>query len=239
MPLGLEVVTEKPNIPAKLAVAVAGAQVTHSDEQRHIAFVAERDDVWYLIHLAWQDDYRLQVTSDPDATASAYCHTPLTVLDEENRDVFVEWLFALHAQTGGRIPYSIDIPHADEVFDADGKIKTFGAGEGFTCASFVKCTLEHYGIRLLDDRDEAWPVRPQDSIWQTKIIDLLKRRAPAASIASQQQLIGKVARFRPEEVLGAAYELAQLPLTDRVPLPLVRAEPLGLQAVDELRQLMQ
>ncbi|QWQ11216.1 hypothetical protein DOT66_25080 [Ralstonia pseudosolanacearum] len=239
MPLTLTVVAEgHNNIPATVAVAIAGSCITRSDEQRHIAFVAQRDEAWYLIHLAWENAFLIQPTTDPSARAFAYCFTPLTLLDEVNRDVFVEWLFTLHMQTGGRVPYSIDPPDIQTRFEATtGAMKPFGDGEGFTCASFVKCTLEQYGYRLLDDSPENWPIRESDVLWQTCIVERLKGTATDESIAAQQALIGNVARFRPEEILGAAYALGETPLAQRVPLSLAQAEPIGQQAVTELRRL--
>ena len=64
--------------------------------------------------------------------------------------------------------------------------------------------------------NDSWPVRESDISWQSEIVKMLARKAPTHSAAQAEQ-IGRAARYRPEEVAGAAQ------VFDGTPVPFVVA----------------
>ncbi|MFC4338691.1 hypothetical protein [Cupriavidus numazuensis] len=237
MPVQLDVV-DPARVAARsgIALAIAGRAVTRTVDQRHIAFLLEKDDgSWWLVHLGWDNHFLAQPIEDGHARAGHYGYAPVSLLHEYNEFAFKNWLFDLQANNEGRIPYSIALSD-QPYFDQQGNVKPFGIGEGFTCASFVKAVFEVYAIRLLDTGD--WPVRESDAPWQRYILQKLRETGgDPAKIAAQQPLIGQVARLRPEEVLGAAIALSETPADQRSPLPQRVAEPLGGEVRGELVRL--
>lgn len=235
MALELQVVTP-PDITAQsgIALAIGGEPITQTRDQRHISFLLQRDEAWWLVHLAWQNFFACQAVVDPRFRAHEYCYVEFDLFDEFNEYVFIEWLFELQANNRNTIPYSIDLSDQPR-FNAAKGLLPFGVGEGFTCASFVKVVLELYGITLVDL--ERWPIRDSDARWQEYILNRLEGSAPQESIDAQRQLIGKVARLRPEEVVGAAAHLSSLPVEARGPVAFEIAEAAGAEVCGEMTRL--
>jgi len=235
MPVELQVVTP-PGVtaPSGIALAIAGEAVTRTPDQRHISFLLQREEEWWLVHLAWQNYFGCDSILDPRFKACEYCYVEFDLFDEYNAFVFVEWLFELQASNSNTIPYSINLSDQPR-FNATKNLLPFGVGEGFTCASFVKVVLELYGITLVDL--EHWPIRESDGRWQEFILERLAKDAPAESIDAQRQLIGKVARLRPEEVVGAMMHLSSLPVDARNPVSFEVAQAAGEDVRGQMQRL--
>ncbi|WP_143010678.1 hypothetical protein [Cupriavidus necator] len=235
MPLQLQVVTpDGVEAPSGIALAIAGQPVTETPDQRHVSFLLQRTEAWWLVHLAWQNYFACDAITEPRSRAGEYCYVEFDLFDEYNAFVFVEWIFELQANNRHTIPYSIDLSDQPR-FDAARNLLPFGVGEGFTCASFVKVVLELYGVKLVDL--QYWPTRESDAPWQRYILHRLAGHAPRESIEAQEQLIGTVARLRPEEVVGAASFLSTVPVAERAPVPFATAETAGGQVRGEMVRL--
>lgn len=121
------------------------------------------------------------------------------------RETFVDWVLAVSQLNEGQgIPYGFD-PYSASDFLPTGEYAYQGTGRGLTCATFVISCLARYGINLIDPN--TWTIdRPRDAEFQAWAIQELplKRGADAAHVAAQQELVSRVARFRPGEVAPAA-----------------------------------
>ena len=97
---------------------------------------------------------------------------------------------------------------------------------GLTCATFVLAVFDLVGLKLVNYG--SWPLgRPGDSDWQKDIVDKLsKTGAEQSHIDAVRGEIG-IARFRPEEVAGAALE-------SRIPVDFKVAERRGGEVLDRL-----
>ena len=102
------------------------------------------------------------------------------------------------------IPYAFSQPN--DFFDVETGACLLGPTRfGLTCATFVLAIFEVVGLRLV--QYETWPTgRDGDVEWQQQIVALLQQLNPPASpehISAIKQEVG-TARFRPEEIAGAA-----------------------------------
>ena len=80
-------------------------------------------------------------------------------------------------------------------------------------------------MKLLDI--DAWPSRPEDSVWQEKVLGMLAETSVAeAHIRAVREERGCL-RFRPEEVAGAA-------AYSSYPVTFLQAEEAGAALVREL-----
>jgi hypothetical protein len=102
---------------------------------------------------------------------------------------------------GRYVPYAFSPPN--DCFDSVTWEFIFGPTRlGLTCSTFVLAVFHTARLPLVDY--SSWPVnRPGDSEWQQRIVSLLKGRAPEAHVEAVSREVGS-ARFRPEEVAGAA-----------------------------------
>lgn len=85
---------------------------------------------------------------------------------------------------------------------------------GLTCATLVLAVFQAAGVPLV--KYDEWPVgRPGDADWQWMVVENLRAsgQGSAQHLAAMESEIGKnAARFRPEEVAGAA-TISDLPAT--------------------------
>lgn len=182
-----------------LAIAIAGQPLTHSADRRHTALIVKPEDESHrLIHLAW--NYNFQ--NEP-FHGSPYCWVDVSFLNPTVRDLMIEWLLAVWSHNSGGIPYGFD-DYSVPAFDDAGSYIRHGEGCGLTCATFVLSCFARYEIHILDS--STWVInRPGDAEFQQWAVDMLKHTgASDVLIEAQTELIGRVARLRPEEVVGAA-----------------------------------
>ncbi|MBU9574277.1 hypothetical protein QZM92_22710 [Burkholderia multivorans] len=226
MTIALHKVDDRLPEDLSLAIVICGEAVTHTEGQRHVGFVVKGDgDTLHLFDLAWHNTCRYKQI-DP-----GYAYVISDFLDPFTASALIGLLVTLQSINSTRLPYSI-VYDGGEYFDRDTKqlIKT-ELGAGRTCATFVLAVLEHYGIDLLDLA--SWPITEEDAGWQAKILTTLKASRPTSTdeFLAQFDHIGKVPRFRPEEVVGAAYYFEDEPLPHSV------VQPAGLETIAELRRL--
>jgi hypothetical protein len=188
-----------------LCVAIAGSAISGSTAARHTAVVVlPVDGPHRMIHLGRHNELNNDLFDAP------YCWVEVVGLDPVVRDTFVDWMLSIwqHNEVGG-IPYGFDL-FVEDHFDADGKYVGVSSGTGLTCATFALSCFAGYGVILIEHT--SWPLRPADAIWQQRIAVALERRAGAAHAAALQNLVGKIARFRPEEVAASASAYSGKPM---------------------------
>jgi hypothetical protein len=135
-------------------------------------------------------------------------------VDEDRIDGAIAACKRIFARSGGTspsdpIPYGIRL---DSGWDDQGRFRLGTNACGLTCATFALTVLEaQLGYAILD-RD-TWPLnRPEDAAWHARIIQTMRRYQlthPERMLTNEhitrvEQERG-AARFRPEEVAGAAH----------------------------------
>ena len=181
-----------------VAVAIAGSIVTRSVGQRHLGIIFRAEGAEpRLLHLAWMNDLK----NEP--LPHGYSWLECVRLDSTVAAQFADWLEVVSIRN-----ISNGIPYGFNIFDG-GDLAPDGSyigvsGTGLTCATFVATCFASFGISLIDVN--SWPIRPDDVERQRELVDRLRRhQVPETHISSQKALIGKVARFRPEEIAAAAH----------------------------------
>ncbi|QXH96078.1 hypothetical protein HU749_006740 [Pseudomonas ogarae] len=189
--------------------------------QRHTGFVVKDffGDVW-LFHLASNNVYIKSIFT------SRYHYLLVPSLEPETELVIISFLAVLYGVTEGKVPYSIGWDEK-QYFDSGGGLVMDNPGDGFTCATFVLESFKRYGMDMV--ARETWPLSPEDSAWQNKIIKLLDL-SPEQFLA-QVEKVGKYPRFHPEQALGAAHHFTNF----RLPYSVVH--PAGEEVVAEMARL--
>jgi hypothetical protein len=185
-------------------VAIAIREV--DPNQRHIGLLY-RDSVAKVIlflHLGWHFDLR----HEPPRDNYFWVDPAITT----RRLVQVAAICRLVWRANGRksIPYGFG-PPSDTLDAATGRYLFGPAGFGLTCATFVFAVFHRAGLDLV--RYSTWPLnRPGDVEWQRLVVDNLRNdpNATAEHIRAVENDVGTTARYRPEEVAGAA-TLSRIP----------------------------
>ena len=77
-------------------------------------------------------------------------------------------------------------------------------GDSLTCATFILCMLEQFGFNIIDRN--SWKITDEDTQWQDGMVKILEPylmvKLPE-HYALQMASVGKVARIRPEQMVGA------------------------------------
>ncbi len=121
-------------------------------------------------------------------------------LEEENRAIMIDWVNMASRIEAQDLAYGFDVD--GQVFDDEGRLLPLSPGKGVTCASFVMAAHKVHGLDLLD---HAWPNRPDDTVWQLRIIEVVNDHCNSKSIDASAHIealrndIGAV-RYRPDEV---------------------------------------
>lgn len=177
------------------AVAVAIAAV--HDDQRHLGILHRDRSVGEvrLLHLAWH--YILR-----DSTPKpCYLWIDPPIPEARARQVAALCRRVFRSNVRG-IPYAFSAPN--DCFDESTARFLLGpTRHGLTCASFVLAVFDAAGLALVDY--STWPQRPEeDARWQRQVLDQLRaaNASPEHVNAVERQIGG--ARYRPEEVAGAA-----------------------------------
>jgi hypothetical protein len=129
------------------------------------------------------------------------------------------------------VPYALSSPN--DCFDRETGAFLFGPNRhGLTCASFVLAVFQASGLPLA--LYETWPIgRAGDREFQEWVVEQLEDAEPPVSAAHLDHVraeIGIVARFRPEEVAGAA-------LSDSIPAGFADAVAGGERVTQELQSM--
>lgn len=174
-----------------------GVAITGSESQRHTGIfyntgLGEGD---HFLHLAFH--YRLQRESLCDEC----CWLPLDGFESEERETLALWFDSIWKQNGHRIPYGINYSNSTH-FNNVGAWTASSEDGGLTCATFVLALFQDFGLPLIDISSSY--CRDSDGVWHAMIIDILRRHATEEYIEKQSVFIGQAARYRPEEVAGAA-----------------------------------
>lgn len=163
------------------------------EEQRHIGFLfLNTDEEVKLLHLAWHN--HLTYVNMQENDKKIWIDVPL---NQPNINHFTMFLESVFEQNGRDIPYGIGIEGLK--FGEDGNLESEPYA-GFTCATFVLEVFNTQGYVLIDTNE--WPSRPEDEIWQEKILDLLKQYYTEECLSYQMSLQGTL-RLKPEEVMAA------------------------------------
>lgn len=205
------------NGEVRVAVVIAGDKTIGRINQRHTGFVVKAEDgkLW-LFDLATHNRFRM--TEVPHGYGSA----ALEFMDPYSSLTFVGWLLALHQRRAGKLPYGI--AYEGEYFGSDGNYLRDELGDGLTCATFVIESLKRQGFELINQ--ETWPVLAEDGQWAEGLLPYIPYTDEEFS--AQCEHIGKVARYRPEQAVGAAYYY------DGDPQSYATVEPAGCEVICEL-----
>ncbi len=191
-------------------------------EQLHTGFFFRniKDEVKFL-HLAW---FNCLFYEDPNDDYY-WLDIPLEEDDLMQIQLLLE---EIHDKNGKNIPYGIAINEIK--INDDGTLKK-ADDEGLTCATFVLRALEARGYNIIDL--SSWEIRPEDKKWQEAIIKNLEyswRDKDTKFIESQKKYIGKVPRFKPNEVVAAAN-------SENTPLNQKDTITLGEELLDEMKKM--
>lgn len=148
-----------------------------------------------FLHLAWYDHLSYE---EPDENYK-WLDIPF---DQFNQIHFQLFLETIYKQNKNSIPYGIAIDGI--TFGQDGKLLKEEEYSGLTCATFVMRVLHSQGYKIIDI--DTWKINPEDQEWQSMIITALENYYKTSEdfISHQKTYIGKVARYKPTEVVVAA-----------------------------------
>ena len=172
-----------------------------SSDQRHVGFYFHPvNEPLQIIHLGWHGIFEIK------APADEYAWVEISGVDPIILDNIADWIPQTLKANDGHLPYSIK-PFDADPFDEDGKVIPSLPGDGFTCATFLLWVFVHFHLPLI--AVETWRDRKDDALWRQKIISALERTKRRFNIsdehiAAQLPYVSHAARFRPEEIAGAA-----------------------------------
>jgi hypothetical protein len=124
-------------------------------------------------------------------------------LDEINRRLIVA-LCRLIAKKNQRIPFGFTFTYSRSYFSRSGDYVAGTLGDGLTCATFVMAVFNAYEIPLL--KIEEWPLRLEDSGWQTGQVRSIAAQFGAIIGAAIEDHVGEP-RFLPEQVTAGAISI--------------------------------
>lgn len=165
-------------------------------DQLHIGILhcGQGDTDIRLIHLAWHH----KLCNDTPAGRSLWIDPPIPMGRARQVAAFCRQVWR---HNGRKIPYAFSTPN--DCFDTiTGALLLGGTTLGLTCATFVVAVFQATGLQMLDL--QSWHARPEDVQWQQRTLSTLRDGSASENhIAALEQEIG-AARYRPEEVAGAA-----------------------------------
>jgi hypothetical protein len=169
-------------------------------EQRHIGVLhresSESASSVSLLHLAW--NYQLR-NENPRAT---YVWIDVPIHPSRLRQV-ASICRQIWRANNRYVPFGLSLPN--DCFDENtGRFLLGPTKHGLTCATFTLAVFDRAGLRLA--QYETWPIgRSGDREWQDWVASELESNgAPPEHVDAVRHDAGKVARFRPEDVAGAA-----------------------------------
>jgi hypothetical protein len=169
-------------------------------------------------HLEWCDE----------AYDGKYFWTLAADLEAEERPTVIAFLGAMR-KTPLKVPFGFESVGCRFSLDSTTGHIEFSAtksGTGLTCATYIVLVLNSLSLPLI--QAETWKPRPTDALWQTEIVELLKKLKPAAH--AHFEAIGRTigcSRIRPEEVIAAATERPW-------PVRFEKAEAIARSVVEQL-----
>lgn len=174
-------------------VAIAVGQLR--SDQQHVGLLYRRNTSVRMLHLAFHFDLRDQ---EPD---SRLLWIRPSLHRSRARSLAAQCRLIAHTYADGQVPYGFR--YANSYFErGTGNLILDKEASGLTCATFVLAVFASSGVRLISTED--WPLRPEDSEWQRKILSLMREGgAEAQTIMAAESQIGS-ARFRPDEVAAAS-----------------------------------
>ncbi len=173
---------------------------TQDGAQWHVAVVYKHDNQsLYIFHLAFHYLFRNEQVTGANQD---YFVAPIGESEAANLEVMcaafsnLEWPDA---------PYGLD--SAGCIIDEHHELVSAPIGKGFTCATAIIAIFRSLGFDLIDE--SKWPNRPEDSVWQSSIINAVEVFGQRHSIPdiqdhieSMKSDIGAI-RVRPTEVAAA------------------------------------
>ncbi|MCR4318522.1 MAG: hypothetical protein NUW37_19440 [Planctomycetes bacterium] len=194
--------------------------------QRHVGILHRYPDEGELKMLHLQGHHKLSEeipTPDSKALISSIDEERLVQIAAKCRRIW-------RANENGKIPYGFSLPTG--CFDRVTLKFLIGESKlGLTCASFVLAVFESAGFPLVDYN--SWPTnREDDQNWRGAILYILSRdkNVPRSHIDAISSDVGKLVRFRPEEVAGAFTSASH-------PAPFEVAEPRSREVLALVTQM--
>lgn len=193
---------------------------TVDQDQRHVAILHQDQGEVYRLDLAWHFHLRNDVFG-----SSRYLWIDAPIPNVRKRQLAAKCRQIWRANRHNRIPFGFGQP--TDCFDETTHEYLIGPSKhGLTCASFVLAVFHSAGIVLI--KYDSWPVdRGGDREWQDAIIaELEQQGAQPEHIQALRNDVG-CARFRPEEVAGAATQQppCEFAAAERVSRDLLTALP--------------
>jgi len=148
----------------------------------------------FMLHLAWH----LELRNDEPKPEYVWVDPPIPSARARQVAAFCRKVWR---QNGRRVPYAFSVPN-DCFNSVTGQFLFGPSRHGLTCATFVLAVFQATGFKMIDER--TWRTRPDDGEWQQRIVGMLRSKgADPTHVAAVENEIG-AARFRPEDVGGAA-----------------------------------
>jgi hypothetical protein len=154
-----------------------------------------------LLHLAWHYDLRNEIPTN----RYAWIQPPYPDMRLRAVAAHCRRVWKTHHVSG--LPYGFR--YRDSKLLTDGQILHGKTEHGFTCATFVLLLFRAVGIELIDI--PSWPARDSDKQWHAEMMHLLREHCSDEATSENIELHLQhleteqgCARFRPEEVAGAA-----------------------------------
>ncbi|MGK5021055.1 hypothetical protein [Janthinobacterium sp. LB2P10] len=205
--------------PRYIAIAITG-----SETQRHLGvfFRTDLKNVPLILHLGFHYELHLEEIKD------RYCWLPMDGFDVEEQQALALWFETIWEINGHKVPYGVNYSSSRH-FNNRGAYAASDEDGGLTCATFVLSIFEDQGYTLIDT---ATSYRREDDVeWQKIILSHLATKASREYIENQSQFLGIAARYRPEEVAGAAS------VNRGTPIQFDSAIDLGVLVLGKMREL--
>lgn len=195
--------------PCNAVLAVAIKQTSAADRQNHVGLIFKIEGkAPSIFHLRFHHQLRCDPLDPTYYWIACKLDDRLLLPIAEHIGVIAE------RNDAGKIPFCIE--YTGQYFDANGSYIRNGDGEGLTCATLITSLFSEYGLPLI--QAETWPKTPslKDKSWQKKILKILEEHASPQHVQRQRRLIGRVSRFRPEQIAGAFGIFDGLPVEHEV-----------------------
>ncbi|HEV2739973.1 MAG TPA: hypothetical protein VGU66_15450 [Candidatus Elarobacter sp.] len=189
-----------------------------TDGGRHTGIVFRDGGRLLFTHVGWHYTSIIQ----PFSGDEYHWMNPDTTDTEDN--LIASYCRSVASAYKKGLPYAIE---RSAVIGSGGVVTITRSGGGFTCATFVMDMFAGAGVTMFDE--STWKVFPEDVAEQQRVVDLMKTwHIDARHIALQQSRVGRVVRFRPEDVAAGCA------MTCTAPNAFTKVRPVAEQLVAEL-----
>jgi len=199
------------NIKDKPELSILGVIIKKNNpDQYHTGFTFKKENYLIFAHFGWNETFFFQKRTSSEAyymfwfdlekmpeRTSLHIINELQLINDNNEKIkdSVDVLSVPGALYG--ILNSGKSKFSDGKFIGDSDLE----GDSLTCSVFVNCIFEQCDYPIIDFN--TWKINTEDQNWQEQILSKLEGTIHKNILEIQRQYIGKVARLRPEQLVGA------------------------------------